>query len=315
MNSKKEDVISNPQNKQMFINLLSETICQDGIEIKHAPGDADVLIVQTAVACSTTASTVVVGEDTDLLILLCYHTRPGEGYDIYFKPESKMGTKKQQRCWDIKMTQRVLGGDVCSHMLFVHAVLGCDTTSRAHGIGKGVALKQLMCNSAFKEQAGIFLKGSSTVADVVEAGEKALICLYNGKTDESLDTLRLQRFYHKVKLSSSVQLQSLPPTSAATQYHSMRVYHQVQEWQGNELPPDEWGWKIHGPHFMPIMTTKEVAPKSLLSIISCNCKSGCSTMRCSCRKAGLECSPGCGECRGLCRNASQSETDGNDSLD
>ena len=34
---------------------------------------SDVLIIQTAIQSSSTANTVVVGEDTDLLILLLHH--------------------------------------------------------------------------------------------------------------------------------------------------------------------------------------------------------------------------------------------------
>ena len=46
----------------------------------------------------------------------------------------------------------------------------------------------------------------------------------------------------------------------------------------------------------------DVAPKALLKVVRCNCKMGCDTLRCSCRKAGLDCSTGCGECRGGCAN-------------
>ena len=35
-------------------------------------------------------------------------------------------------------------------------------------------------------------------------------------------------------------------------------------------------------------------------------------MRCSCRKAGLDCSTGCGECRGICANMSAVISDDND---
>ena len=39
----------------------------------HARSDADVLIIQTAINTSRTVNTVLVGEDTDLLVLLLYH--------------------------------------------------------------------------------------------------------------------------------------------------------------------------------------------------------------------------------------------------
>ncbi|KAJ8391936.1 hypothetical protein AAFF_G00084070 [Aldrovandia affinis] len=52
--------------------------------------------------------------------------------------------------------------------------------------------------------------------------------------------------FEKVATSTShVQPQSLPPTSAAAKYHSLRVHYQVQQWKGtvDELLPQEWGWK------------------------------------------------------------------------
>ena len=116
--------------------------------------------------------------------------------------------------------------------------------------------------------------------------------------------LRLQRFHQKVATSTSfVQPESLPPTSSAAKYHSLRVYHQVQVWKGNTtLVPDTHGWKVLDANLLPCQCDTEVSPKSLLEVVRCNCKMGCDTMRCSCRKAGLDCSTGCGECRGICTN-------------
>ena len=43
-----------------------------------------------------------------------------------------------------------LGPEVCDCMLFVHAILGCDTTSSLYGIGKKISLK---LSKLFIEQA------------------------------------------------------------------------------------------------------------------------------------------------------------------
>jgi|688.fasta_scaffold1533422_1 hypothetical protein len=54
--------------------------------------------------------------------------------------------------------QKILTAEVCNSLLFVHAVLGCDTTSRLHGVGKGMALKLAISNNKdFLEAANIFL--------------------------------------------------------------------------------------------------------------------------------------------------------------
>ena len=53
--------------------MLSKCLQERGCPTIHAVSDADVLIVKTAVASSSSKKTVVLGEDTDLLILFCYH--------------------------------------------------------------------------------------------------------------------------------------------------------------------------------------------------------------------------------------------------
>ena len=96
-------------------------------KVYHARGDADVLIVQKAVESATLMDTALVGEDTDLLILLCYHANL-DSHNIFFRPEPKKNTK-MPRVWSIKAVKEQLGPQICSNILFLHAVLGCDTTS------------------------------------------------------------------------------------------------------------------------------------------------------------------------------------------
>ena len=83
----------------------------------------------------------LVMDDTDLLILLCFHTPVDSSHEIYFRPEAKAGTHRLPQCWNIKLTKKVLDACVCENILFGHALLGCDSTSRVHGIGKGIALR------------------------------------------------------------------------------------------------------------------------------------------------------------------------------
>ena len=43
-------------------------------------------------------------------------------------------------------------------MLFAHAILGCDTTSRVFSIGKGLALKHFRSDKHFITQAELLLR-------------------------------------------------------------------------------------------------------------------------------------------------------------
>ena len=121
------------KNRQRFIFMLSEELTKKNCETHHASGDADLLIVQKAVQSVTFCNTVLVGDDTDLLVLLCYHHASLESHDLLFCPEPKKNTK-QPGIWNIKTVKQRLGPDICQHILFMYAVLGCDTTSRLHEI-------------------------------------------------------------------------------------------------------------------------------------------------------------------------------------
>ena len=137
---KKEQFLANRKNKQQFIFMLSRELEKNNCKTYHASGDADLLIVQIAVQSASTSNTVLVGDDTDLIVLLCYHAKL-ESHDLFFCPEPKKNTKKL-RIWNIKATKEKLSQDICSNILFIHAFLGCDTTSCLYGIGKGMSLSK-----------------------------------------------------------------------------------------------------------------------------------------------------------------------------
>lgn len=301
---KKEEFLSNKENKQHFIDMLAQKLEETGCEVHHADGDADLLIVKKTIESAARQNTVLIADDTDLLVLLLYHATDTQ-YNIFLKPEPKKQSLKSPRTWDINAARSLLGGDVCDNILFIHSILGCDTTSRPFGIGKKTALVKIRKDVSFLEQAKVFMRSDSTKEDVIKAGEAALVSVYNGGICEPINDLRIRRFYDKTTSSTAaVQPHTLPPTAAATKTHSLRVYQQVQVWKGEEdrVPPENWGWHVSDGKMMPIMTDLPAAPQELLEIIRCNCKSGCHTMRCTCKKNGMDCSMACGECRGVCAN-------------
>ena len=90
-------------------------------------------------------------------------------------------------------------------------------------------------------------------------------------------------------LSSAFKLESLSATSIAAKFHSFRAYHTIQQWLGNELPPDLWGWQNRDATLVPVETDQSVAPMNIFRMLSCGCKTGCGRS-CGCRKRGLQCS-------------------------
>ena len=59
-------------------------------------------------------------DDTNLLVLLCYHGRD-TAFNGFFKPEPTVNIRKIPRS--------SFGSAICDHILFVHAVFGCNTTT------------------------------------------------------------------------------------------------------------------------------------------------------------------------------------------
>ncbi|KAG1711224.1 hypothetical protein GQR58_002605 [Nymphon striatum] len=304
-NMKKDDFLANQTNKKRFINLLSDDLQRQHNDVLHARAVADVLIVETAIAWTNTKDTVVVGDDTDLLVLLCSRTGP-TSHNLFFRPEPKLTSRRQAKCWNIEQVQKILGRHVCNNLLVAHGLLGCNTTSRLYSIGKSAALKKLNSSAYFSGLLETFNTTGASKEDVMTAGENALVCLYNGQPGETLNKLRLQRFCQKVSPSTvRVEPRTLPPTSASAKQHCLRVYVQVQQWKGVGMDANGWEWAIRDERMVPVM---KPAPDYLLDAIHCSCNTDCSTRRCSCRKHNLECSSACSECKGLhCSNVTLPE--------
>ena len=97
---------------------------------------------------------------------------------VFFKSEARSGSRKPTRCWDIVQTQQHLGNNVIEQLLFAYALSGCDTTSRLHGIGKPKVLKNAANNQYFRQQAAVLKLASSQQNEIIDAGENALVFLY-----------------------------------------------------------------------------------------------------------------------------------------
>ncbi|KAL8582661.1 hypothetical protein ACOMHN_035426 [Nucella lapillus] len=120
----KENFLANENNKGRFISLLSSHLLNNGFDTIHASADADCRIVHTTLETAKQHNVVLIGEDTYLLILLLHHCTP-DHHPVFFTSTKSSSVK----VWDIQAVQSVLGEDVCKHILFAHAIGGCDTVS------------------------------------------------------------------------------------------------------------------------------------------------------------------------------------------
>ena len=129
------------------------------------------------------------------LILLIYHASL-DSCSLFLKPEPKQSTKNP-RVWNIHAVKKQLGPDICSHIVFLHVILGCDTTSQPHGIGKGNSLKKFRDCDHLRDLAVAFNSPSATAEENSTAGEQVLVTIYNGKPAETLDLYDTSVFVRK----------------------------------------------------------------------------------------------------------------------
>ena len=293
---KKEDFLLHKSNKQHFLEMLTAKMVENGLSAIQDSGDADRLIVSTALDLSKTHPVAIIGDDTDLLAITLQHAT--NEHEIYITAPPKSKSLDKPKLWDIA---HMLGklGENCNCMGLVHAILGCDTTSRVQNVGKRSAFLKLLTDTKFKQIARQFYDSDSKPEDIICAGEKLLLLIYGAK-ENTLDKLRFSKFGHKIATSTVVVTpDSLCPTSDAAGLHSLRVYHQVQAWMGNDIPPLNWGWYMRKDnHLMPIMMSSPPAPQSLLKVIRCTCTTDCQG-RCTCYKFQLKCTYLCCNCKGV----------------
>ena len=298
----KDAFFANKKNKQSFINMLSKELERSGITPMHAEGDADQLIVQTAIDNAVNFTTEVIGEDTDIFQLLVSLIKPCSK-SLYMITEKK---NAKRSILDINEIRRNLGDECAKSLPVIHAISGCDTTSKLYGIGKGSVMGK--CN-LIKNEVAPFLSETATHEEIEAAGRKILSLMYGEKNHSNLNRIRKNKFEQSViKSMKTVVIQKLPPTNNAAKYHSYRVYYQVQVWLGNASLHEatDWGWQLVNGNLHPIKMDKPPAPDALMKIMRCGCKKNCETNICTCKKHGLYCTELCNNCNsGNCRNVEE----------
>ena len=131
---------------------------KEGISVHHAESDDDCKICVNAIGCATKSPTAVVAEDSDVFQLMVHYANVGDS-------NLCMVTVKNTVC--ITTLKKELGPPLLKGLLFLHAISGCDTTSRPHGIRKVTVLKK---NAALKNSITIFMSPCSSKEDIERAG-------------------------------------------------------------------------------------------------------------------------------------------------
>ena len=148
---------SNTANKQRIINVISAELKKVRCNVFNSHDDIDIvkLAVQSSLKCLTT----VITKDKYLLVLLLillYHT------DVNLKPLYFKSSKKSNKMeiHNILHYKTILGSEIYIKLSFLHAFIGCDTTSSIYGVGKATVFKKLILNQHMQEVALVFTASS-----------------------------------------------------------------------------------------------------------------------------------------------------------
>lgn len=90
---------------------------------------------------------------------------------LYFRSDKSKATK----VYNITEMKLVLGSDLCSQLLFIHAFTGCDTTSHIFSVGKQTAFQKLV-------------NGESTIQSCVSTPTSSKEC-HRGPWDQGNDSV------------------------------------------------------------------------------------------------------------------------------
>ena len=107
-------------------------------------------------------------------------------------------------------------------ILFLHAVLSCETTSNLYGMGKGSILKKFRERVKLQIAALILDNPHSIPAQIDQAEESALVLTYNGNKGESLTSLQYKKYCDKMVMSLSQVDPKLSPPIAELQAFTVK---------------------------------------------------------------------------------------------
>ena len=173
-------------------------------------------IVNTAVETSLRRTTTLIGDDTDLLVLLhCY--AQGDVMNLYFrldKPKADGAIEVHH----INRIQEVLGNEMCSQLMFNLAMTGSGTTSRIFDVGKKTAFQKVAKGDPLIRSCSIAFTIPNQTTEVIDnLGCQVMAVLFGGKGTYSLATMRYNTFSKKVVSASSfVTSGRLPQTESDT---------------------------------------------------------------------------------------------------
>lgn len=191
---------------------------------------------------------------------------------------------------------------------YIIKILGCDSTSAFFGKGKKTPLTVAKAQGYLESCAKI---GHSIppVENLSEEIQKYVCALYGQKDVCEVNIAR----YNLFKLGKFAE-DNIPPNDDTLHQHLLRANFQAYIWKHSlsnvlNLPsPCESGWTLEDGELVIRWMRKPCAPDGFLENVTCGCKTGCQSRRCSCLRANMKCTEVC-QCSN-CSNPAEEHEDG-----
>ncbi|KAG1660201.1 hypothetical protein GQR58_022123 [Nymphon striatum] len=279
-------------------------------ELRSTHEEADTrMMIHAKHAAVNFRTVVVISEDTDVfVILLSLHSQIGT------KVLLRRGKKNAMRLIDISRLGTILGKDVCTALIGVHAYTGCDSVSAFAGQGKVKSIRLITKNKEYREMFCDFGKEWHVTEDMfetIQAFTCSLYCLNTSISD--VNKLRYEMFRSRKGDISSGQL---PPCKDALKQQTNRANYQAAIWRRSlqnspeiPSPTNGHGWNVvEG----KLGLTGAPAPDVVLELMSCKCPRRCNE-NCPCVVNGFSCTLACKLLD--CDNMQEEDEHGEDELD
>lgn len=264
--------------------------------------EADTLLIYQAVLASQRnpldAQMVLFSPDTDVLVLVIAN------YELMLKNTSismVSGVMRIEPIW------KAIGAERAKALPAFHAFTGADNTGRFSHIGKGTWLQFYMKASRDVISSLQMLSTEAEVTETMLITLASFVCAAYSPKGIYIKTISELRWHLFCK--HMAESDKLPPTLGALKQHVLRVHIQARVWgqasialQDPQLDPLQNGYhKKSDGQLTPTMTDVLPAPKAIIELVSCHCKTDCSSARCSCRTNNLSCTDLC-QCGSECQN-------------
>ncbi len=251
--------------------------------------ETDTLMICLAVEASKRcpdAQLVFFNPDTVVLVLAVAH------YDKLCKRTSISMVSGMVPIWG------ALGKEKAQALPIFHAFTGADNVGKFSGIGKTKWFQQYMKADVHLSRALMKLPMESDLSQEVKDELAKFVCSRYCPKDVRISSIPNLKWYLFCK--QLAESNKLPPTLGALEEHINRVRLQSRVWcqatvmQQQPLDPLQFGYYMDTDGQLLPLTTKVLpAPQAIIELVRCQCRTNCSTQRCSCRRNNLPCTELC----------------------